>query len=666
VLQLAKTRRFGVFEVNLQARELRKHATHVRLSGHAFEILALLLERPGEIVTREQLRARLWPADTFVDFEHGLNTAVKKLRAILGDSPESPRYVETLPRVGYRFIAPIETGAQQTSKQAERGTLDASLPNRDLPPRSRLTAPSRSSFKTVGSLALATFVLVGAALVLNIAKTRERVVGFLRPASVPAEATVSTRQQPHSIAVLPLENLSADRDQDYFVEGMTDELTTDLAQFKDLRVISRTSATHYKGTNKTSLQISKELGVDALIEGTVERVGEHVRIRAQLIDCISDRHLWAKSYDREFKDVLALQSELARDIVEQIQGNVLSTRSLTRSADSRSVDPNAYEAYLKGRYFWNKRTHEGFMRAVEYFQAAIGKDPNYAQAYAGLADSYLLLGGYGFEEQKDSMSKARAAALKALATDNRLAEAYTSLGLIVEQADWNWAEAEKDYKRAIELNPNYSVAHHWYGDGYLAAVGKSDEAIAELRKAHELDPLSLIIATDLAKRLCYAGNYDEGMEQFRKVLEVDPDFVLAHHYLSQAYEMKGLFPEAIAEAKKIKPPDSIPYAVAQLGHIYALQGRRREAIGIADQLERVSKRTHINPYYISNIYVALGERDMVFVWLERAYQQHSSTMNGLKTDPVYSDPIRSDPRFQDLMRRVGLVSGNTRGDSSKP
>ena len=665
MLQVASSCRFGVFEVNLQARELRKHGTRVKLGGHSFEILAMLLERPGEIVTRDQLRARLWSADMFVDFEHGLNTAVKKLRATLGDSPDSPRYVETLPRIGYRFVAPVES-ASATVKKADHGADARRPPMPDFPADSGKTVPSRHLLRFIANITFAAFLVIGAALVLSVAKMRDSLSGLLRPASVPASGKASIAKAPRSVAVLPLENLSGDREQDYFAEGMTDELTTDLAQFKDLRVISRTSATHYKSTNKTSLQIGKELGVDTLIEGTVERVGEHVRIRAQLIDCISDRHLWAKSYDREFKDVLALQSELARDIVEHTQGNVLSAQPLIRSADSRPVNPNAYEAYLKGRYFWNKRTKEGFRSALEHFQAAIAKDPTYAQAYAGLADSYLLLGGYGFEEQKDAMSKARAAALKALAIDDRLAEAYTSLGLIVEQYDWNWAEAEKHYKRAIELNPNYSVAHHWYGDGYLAAVGKPDEAIAELRKAHELDPLSLVIGTDLAKRLCYAGNYDEGMEQFRRVLEVDPDFVVAHYYLSQAYEMRELFPEAIAEAKKIKPPDSIPYGIAQLGHIYALQGRRREALGIADQLQQISKRIHINPYYISNIYIALGERDLVFVWLEMAYQQHSSTMCGLKTDPVYSDAIRSDPRFQDLMRRVGLVSGNTRGDSSKP
>ena len=653
MLQVANSRRFGVFEVNLQARELRKHGTRVRLTGHAFEILAFLLERPGEIVTREQLRTRLWRGDTFVDFEHGLNTAVKKLRAALGDSPENSRYIETVPRHGYRFVAPVQTAGQQAITQTNVGADATRRLVSGFAQGSSETARSRLSLSLVGKFILAALVLIGVALVLNVAKTRERLLALLQPSSEPARTIILTTNPSRSIAILPLENLSGDREQDYFVEGMTDELTTDLAQFQGLRVISRTSAMHYKGTNKTAQQIGKELGVDTLIEGTVERVGERVRIRAQLIDCLTDRHLWAKSYDREFKDVLALQSDIARDIVEQTQVNV-SPQSVRRSVDLRPVNASAYEAYLKGRYFWNKRTRDGFRTAIGYFQSAIGNDRTYAQAYAGLADSYLLLGGYEYEEQKVTLSKAKAAALRALAIDDRLAEAYTSLGLIAEQSDWNWAEAERDFKRAIQLNPNYSVAHHWYGDGYLAAVGKADEAIAELRKAHELDPLSLVIATDLAKRLCVAGNYDEGMEQFRRVFEIDPNFVQAHYFLSQAYEMKRSFPEAIAEAKKIEPPDDIPYAVGQLGHVYALQGRRREALAIVDRLKRTSTTRHVDPRYIANIYIALGEKDSAFAWLEKAFEQHSNAMIGLKCDRLYYDPIRSDPRFGALMARVGL------------
>jgi TolB-like protein/DNA-binding winged helix-turn-helix (wHTH) protein len=663
VLQVVPSRRFGVFEVNLQARELRKYGTRVRLSGHAFEILALLLERPSEIVTREQLRARLWPSDTFVDFEHGLNTAVKKLRIALGDSPTHTRYIETVPRIGYRFVAPVETSGEQAAKRANVSADTRRALSPDLPQGSAEPAAPPSSLTWVGKLALPALVLIGAALALNLGNTRDRLYGLLRPAGVPSRTTISTTKPHPSIAVLPLENLSGDRDQDYFVEGMTDELTTDLAQFQGLRVISRTSAMHYKGTNKTAPQIGKELGVETLLEGTVERAGDRVRIRAQLIDCMNDRHLWARSYDRDFKDVLALQSELAGDIVEQTRGNVVQTEPKLPSESFRPVNASAYEDYLKGRYFWNRRTRDGFRTAVLYFQSAIGKDPTYAQAYAGLADSYLLLGGYGFEEQKDTMSKAKAAALRALAIDDRLAEAYSSLGLIAEQSDWNWAEAERDFKRAIQLNPNYSVAHHWYGDGYLAAVGKADEAIAELRKAHELDPLSLVIATDLAKRLCLAGNYDEGMGQFRRVFEIDPNFVQAHYFLSQAYELRGLFPEAIAEAKKIKPPDDIPYSIGQVGRIYALLGRKREALAAASQLRRLSERRHIDPAYIAHIYIALGERDLAFVWLEKAFEQHSSSMNGLKCDRLYYDPIRPDPRFGALVKRVGLADSDARGES---
>ena len=302
MLQVANSRRFGVFEVNLQARELRKHGTRVRLSGHAFEILALLMERPGEIVTREQLRAHLWPADTFVDFEHGLNTAVKKLRAALADSPENSRYIETVPRHGYRFVAPVETAGQQAIAQTNVGADATRRPFSGFAQGSGETARSRLSLSLVGKFILAALVLIGVALILNVAKTRERLLALLQP----ARTIILTTNPSRSIAILPLENLSGDREQDYFVEGMTDELTTDLAQFQGLRVISRTSAMHYKGTNKTAQQIGKELGVETLIEGTVERVGERVRIRAQLIDCLTDRHLWAKSYDREFKDVLAL------------------------------------------------------------------------------------------------------------------------------------------------------------------------------------------------------------------------------------------------------------------------------------------------------------------------------------------------------------------------
>jgi len=308
---------------------------------------------------------------------------------------------------------------------------------------------------------------------------------------------------------------------------------------------------------------------------------------------------------------------------------------------------------LKGRYFWNKRTEDGFGKAIDYFNQAIAKDPNYAQAYAGLADAYLLLGGYGFVAQNDVMPRAKAAAQKALALDDQLADAYTSLGLISEEYEWNWQEAGKNFRRAIELNPNYAVAHHWYGDGYLALVGKMDDAIAELRKAHELDPLSPIIATDLAKRLCDAHRYDEGVALLQQTLDVDPDFAEAHRALSVAYERMGRYPDAIAEVEKIKSWEHLAFALGQLGHIYALQGNRQAALEIANKLQARSAQQYTDPHYLSKIYIALGEKDAAFAWLQKAYEQHSPGVLALAQDPDY-DPLRSDPRFQDLIRRVGL------------
>jgi len=350
--------------------------------------------------------------------------------------------------------------------------------------------------------------------------------------------------------------------------------------------------------------------------------------------------------------LLAAQDDVARAVAREIQLH-LTQQQQADLTEHRTVDPAAHESYLKGRFFWNKRTELGFRKSIDYFQLAIAKDPTYAQAYAGLADAYSLLSGYGFEPQEEALSKAKAAAIKAIAIDERLAEAHTTLGLISLQHDWDWPESEKHFKRALELNPNYSVARDFYGDGYLWSVDKKEEAIAELYKAHALDPLSLIIATDLAKHLCFAGQYGEGIEEFRKVLEADPDFVQAHYYLSRAYALRGSYAEAIAETDKIKPADAIPFATGQRGYVYALQGKRREAFQIVEQLQQASKTRHIDPHYIADIYIALGDKDLTFAWLEKAYENHSPDIIMLKVDPKY-DPVRSDKRFADLMRRIRI------------
>ena len=650
MLQVANSRRFGVFEVNLEARELRKHGTRVRLTGHAFEILALLLERPGEIVTRKQLRARLWPVDTFVDFDHGLNTAVKKLRAALGDSPENSRYIETVPRYGYRFVAPVETARQQAITQVGADATRRLVS--DFAQGTGEIARSRLSLSLVGKFVLAALVLISVALVLNLAKTRERLLALLQPSSEPASTAILATNPSRSIAVLPLENLSGDREQDYFVEGMTDELTTDLAQFQGLRVISRTSAMHYKGINESAQQIGKELGVDTLIEGTVERVGEHVRIRAQLIDCHTDRHLWAKSYDREFKDVLALQSEIARDIVEQTQGNV-SRQSIRPPLDLRPVNASAYEAYLKGRYFWNKRTPEGFQQAVESFQQAIAKDPNYARAYSGLADTYALISSYSLAPPDQIIPKAHAAALRALQIDERLAEAHASLALVTENYDWDWQTVEKEYKRAIELDPNYATAHHWYAE-YLALQGRFDQAFAEMQHARLLDPLSLIMAIDNAAILYYARQYDRAIEQYRTVLAMEPGFGHAHIAIV-AYVQKGEFPNALAEIARWRRSKDGPWIWAYEAYVRGRAGQVARARYALGKFRETNRRWKTDPVgMLALAYTGMGNKDEAFTWLQKAFAEHSIVLLALKVDPAY-DPLRSDPRFQDLLRRLGFA-----------
>jgi len=628
---------FGPFRIDPVERLLFRGEEPIPLPPKAFETLLILVDRSERVVLKDDLMKRLWP-DTFVE-EANLSQNIFVLRKALGDSAQDARYIATVPGRGYRFaqkvkqVAEGETALVVESRLRSQVVIEESSPN----PVSALAGGDRR----VRALAL----VLGMAVLL--------VAGLLtwRAFRPPAQATPGRIM----LAVLPFQNLTGDPEQEYFADGLTEELITRLGRLHpaQLGVIARTSVMGYKHSDKRLDQIGRELGVQYVLEGSVRRAQDRVRITAQLISVADQSHLWADDYDRKLQDVLTVQDDVAIAVADQTQLK-LDPAQQTDLARGRTVNPEAYEAYLRGRFFWNKRTEAGFRKSVEYFETAIAKDPTFAQAYAGLADSYLLLGGYGFEAQEVAMPKAKAAALKALTIDDRLADAYTSLAMIAMQYDWNWKESEKDYKRAIELNPSYSVAHHWYGDGYLAAVGRMDESIAELRQAQELDPLSLIIGTDLAKRLCFAGQYDEGMERFRKILEIDPDFVQAHYQLSQAYELQGRYPEAIAEVEKIRSPEAVRFVTGQLGHIYAHQGRKREALQAVDELQRSSKQTYIDSGYVADIYLILGEKDLALVWLEKGYQQHSPAMCALKTDPTYA-PIRSDPRFVDLMRRVGLA-----------
>ena len=598
----------------------------------------MLLTRPGELVTREELRGRLWTADTFVDFDHGLNKAINKIRDALGDSAESPRFVETVARRGYRFIAdvavvdvepaPPDAHTLSTSDDVLEDREPAKLAEQTIAP----TRPSWHRTLTIagGGLALASVVLVGWLL-------------------------QSRGQSPtiQSVAVLPLENLSGDASQEYFADGMTDQLIATLGQISALRVISRTSVMRYKGTRKPLPQIARELNVDGVIEGSIVRSGGRVRITAQLIEAAVDRHLWAQSYDGDLRDTLALQSRVARAIAEEIRVSVQPKEQAALN-NVKAVNPDAYEAYLKGRYFWNKRTADGLSKAREYFDEAVAKAPDYAQAYSGLADTYALLGDwqYGVMASRDALPAAKAAAIKALELDNTLGEAHTSLGFALDGFDWDWASAEKEFRRAIDLNPGYATAHHWYA-WHLSLMGRHGEAIAEMRKARSLDPLSLIINADLAEVLLIAHFYDESVRQSRKTIEMDPDFALAHNQLAEAYLQKQMRDDAITEFQKaVQLSEGSAICTANLARAYASSGRSADAGQLLTDLKKRLNPAYSNAAEIAMVYAALGEKAQAMVWLERGYNERFNP--GVLLRPGF-DSLRADPRFRDIVNRVGLT-----------
>ena len=628
--------RFGVFELDLRTGELRKHSLLVRLQEQPFQVLAMLLEQPGGLVTREELQKKLWPANTFVDFDHGLNKAISKIRDALGDSAESPRFVETVARRGYRFLAevkavdagPIRSAEVALSPHPTTETWGPGSAVNPATPKHRL--PSLAWKISL----LAVFILLASFVAWRFYSRN------LPPSKI------------RSLAVLPLESLSTDASQDYFADGMTDELITDLGQISALRVISRTSVMPYKRARKSLPQIAKELNVDAVVEGAVLRSGDRVRITAQLIEAAADKHLWAGSYEGDLRDALTLQNQVARSIAEQIRIS-LSPQEQAVLKSAKVVNPGAYEAYLKGRYFWNKRTADGLKTAVEYFNQAITLDPNYAQAYTGLADTYALLGDwqYGVMSPKEAFPKAKAAAIKALELDSTLSEAHNSLAFCFDAFDWDLESAGKEFQRAIQLNPGYATAHHWYA-WHLSLSGRNDEAIEEMRKAKNLDPLSLIINSDLAELLVIAHLYDESIAQSRKTIEMDPNFALAHNQLGQAYLQKHMYDEATAELQKaVNLSGGSPTCIANLARAYAASGNTSAAVKLLTDLKKRSNRSYSDASEIAVIYAALGDDDQAMNWLEKGYEDRFNP--GVLLRPGF-DPLRSDPRFEDLVRRIGF------------
>jgi len=625
-VQASRVLQFGAFEVDLRAGELRKSGARIKLQEQPFQILIMLLERPGDVLTREELRQKLWPADTFVDFDNGLNTAIKKLRDTLGDSADSPRFIETLPKRGYRFIYPVNGARAPAAVQ--------------VPPP---VAWWRQPWAT-GLLVLT--VLFAALLGTNVGGLRDRITG--RTGIGPIA----------SVAVLPCKNLTGDPEQEFLADGLTDVLTTHLAQVKSLTVPSVTSSMYFKGEHKRLSEIARELGVQALVEPSVQRSRDRLLVNFQLIHAPTDRHLWAKSYEVDPKNVQALLPAVAREILEAMNAQV-TLEEKSRLSSSRETTPEANEAYLRGRYHFRKGTDADRAKAHEYFEKAIEKDPNFALAYASLA---VLRAHGGFFRAGtgplEAHTQTREWAQKALKLDDTLAEAHAALAWI-EMADWNWTGAEQEFRRAIELNPNLPVAHTWYAQ-FLSYMRRFKESLAQAEIARRLDPASPDTSVHSAESYVNAGRVDEAIEFYQKVLELEPNYFVAHHSLARAYIEKEMYQQAIEELEKamaLGGRDSLSLGV--LAHAYGKAGQRQEALKLVSELLQRPNREHVPPLRPLTIaYSGLGDKDKAFACLETAYQRRTGALFELNSQPLYA-PLRTDARFQDLAHRIGLPSSGT-------
>ncbi|HTP69797.1 MAG TPA: tetratricopeptide repeat protein [Dongiaceae bacterium] len=617
--------RFGEFTLDRETGELSGPAGTTVLQDKPFQVLLALLQVPGQLVSRDELKQRLWDAQTFVDFDLSLNKAVNRLREALNDSAGQPRFIQTLPRKGYRFIGTVDGAANEVEKALTGPALEA--------------VETRSGWNRRPAI----YVLVG--LIVFGGAIAWWSLRYKRSAP-----SVLTSRPIRSIAVLPLENLSGDSTQDYLVDGLTDELITNLAkQSSALRVISRTSVMRFKGTKTAVSQIAGELQVDALVEGSVIRSADRVRVRIQLIDAASDRHLWAETYERNISDMLQVESEAAHDIAGEINLE-LAHNAPSASSRRHTPSPEVHELYLKGRYFWNKRDRAGYKKAIECFQDAIQKDPDYAEAYAGLADAYLFSPGAG-NYSPQATAKARHAAETALRLDDSLAEAHATMGLIAANADWDWETSKRHYLRALELDPNYPTAHHWYADTFLVPTGHLDEALLEMRSAQKLDPLSLIINTDIGKHLAYARRYPEAIAQLQKTIDLDRQFALSHYWLWYAYTEAGNCMDASAELQLMPGGEPVDHQWLRT-YLEAKCGDKQKAYRLLQEQLRSSGGSD-NPTWPAWIYSGLGDKDQSFAWLDRGISVRVLELNGIKTAPLW-DPLRSDPRFPDVLRRLGL------------
>ena len=661
--------RFGEdFALDLRPRRLRRGSHVFKLERIPLEILVLLLEHRGEIVSRDEIVARVWGNDVFLDTDNSIRGAIRKVRQALRDDPETPRFIQTVTGRGYRFIAPIISPQEEHTTEPPKpdasvvstGTQSFSREPDSWPQGGSLGRMDQEQERTAGQVAgtetargqvrryARTWVFVGLASLALVSILSLREFWSWRGSRVPA-----VFQRKTVLAVLPFDNLSRDPDQEFFSEGLTEEMIAQLGKLNRdrLKVVARSSVAKYKGSTLAAREIGKELNADYLVQGSIRRSSDRIRITVQLIKARDQIDVWTESYDRELKDVLAVQDSVVRSIASEIH-IALTEEQEERLATPRQISPEAYEAYLKGRYYWNKRTGESMQKAEQYFEQAIDRDPTYAGAYSGLADCNSGLTWHGYESPAEALPKAYAAARKALEINPESAEAHASLGLAMSHR-WDWTGAEAEFRRALQLDPQYANAHHWYGD-YLSIRGRHGEALAEAKHALELDPLNLMISSWVGLRYYMARDYSRAIDQNRNSVELDPHFAAAHLLLGEDYLGAGLHSEAVNELKKAAnlSGDS-PLYTAQVAVALAVEGRSDEALRIAHELEAISRKRYVSPYGLAQIYAASNKKENTFKWLQAAYEDHAVWMGYVAVDPIF-DRYRSDERFKDLLRRVGL------------
>ena len=618
---------FDSFRVESQRRLLLHDGQKVRLPSKAFEILVVLLEADGRLVEKDELMQRVWP-DAVVE-ENNLTVNMSALRKALAESPGEHKYVVTVPGHGYQFVANVNRHA---------GEAEGTNGDRMVSDSHQITSPN--VVNAVNKRRHGFWIILAALVVTTVAVY----VVYSRRSTARHEVPIT------SIAVLPFANDTGDRNTEYLSDGITESLINRLSQLPAVKVIARSSAFKYKGTRADLKEVANDLGVQAILTGRVIQRGDDLSISAELVNATDKTQIWGERYDRKMSDLLTIQTEITREIVANLK---LKVSAFDKGDEAYTANNEAYQLYLKGRFYWNKRTADALQKAIEYFQQAIDKDPRFALAYVGLADCYVVPANR--LPPHESMPKAKASAMKALELNERLAEAHTSLARALGSYDWDWVNAEKEFKRAIELEPRYAVAHQWYGD-YLALMGRQNEAIAEKKLALELEPLSLIVNFELGLGFYFNRDYDHAIEQLRKTLELEPNFPPANNFLPAAYEQKRMYAESLAsftKANSLAIGSEWTLSKGGLGHLYAVMGKKTQAQDVINELKQLSNREYVPATSIAIVYAGLDEKDAAFAWLEEAYKQHAFQLQWIGLEPRF-DNLRSDPRFADLLKRMGI------------